>query len=290
VIERIRGEELEPPIEPSIEDGLDVHAEETPWGWDHAYLARAGSRATSALLEAWDAASYGDERGQMVRALARLGPAAAPAVDRFLTALSGGGEAVRVAALGGLGELALDPDRVVPAAVNCLGDPSGKVRFAALSVLFQFSSAIGPDLAPTIEGLFQDEDLEVEVWARVLFIKRFARERRLEIWTAALDARRDVQFAALSALSHLGSAAAPAIPRVLRVLREEPEPLVRTLAASCLADIGAGAPGVAEALEESARSDPSEKVRTEAREALEKLGHVEDPRDTPRRPSDADDP
>ncbi|MBI4612068.1 MAG: HEAT repeat domain-containing protein [Planctomycetes bacterium] len=176
----------------------------------------------AALLEnAWQLKSGA------IRALAKIGPAAAAALARELknptnrfTALEG---------LGGMGEAA------VPAITSVLTDRDVEVRLAALAAL----QKLGPKAAaaiPALEKAIRDSDSRVrsEAFSALAAIGEPAVG---ELVKALADKSDSVRGEAVMTLQRIGSGAKEALPALVKCLKDENDN-VCSLAANAIAEIG----------------------------------------------------
>jgi HEAT repeat protein len=126
-------------------------------------LARYGPDAAPALGKILVQLNHkGDSeiRWNAARTLAKIGPAAKEAAPRLVAAMKDPEPLVREHAAEALGEIGLDAKETIPALVEALKDPDARVRRDAVRSLEQMGSAAKPVLS-SIRPLLQDKDEKV---------------------------------------------------------------------------------------------------------------------------------
>ncbi len=260
-----------------------------------------------ATLQSALADSSTSVRIQAVRALGRIGPAAAAAGPRLIALLNESDETVRCQAATALGEVRGDPQATTAALVQMLNDSSAPVKTSATRALGAMEKAAA-QAVPALVPLLQDRDESVrtaaaEAIARVGPLDQTATDALIlgldspdnvvraqtaealgtigaaaeEAAPALVEAMADdndrVRAMAVEALGKMGeSAAEVAVPGLMRALRDQDNG-VSALAAEALGEMGESADGAIPALVDSL-SHLNAEVRRNAAEALGKMGET----------------
>ena len=258
-----------------------------------------------ATLQSALADSATSVRIQAVRALGRIGPAAAAAGPRLIALLNESDETVRCEAATALGEVRGDSQASLAGLVPLLNDPSAPVKTSATRALGAMEKAAA-QAVPALVPLLQDRDESVrtaaaEAIARVGpldqtatdalvlgldsldnvvraqtaealgTIGAAAEEAAPALVVAMADDNDRVRAMAVEALGKMGESAAEiAVPGLMRALGDQ-DNTVSALAAEALGEMGESADGAIPALVDSLGHSNAE-VRRNAAEALGKMG------------------
>lgn len=207
-------------------------------------------------------------RRAAVETLARIGPAAALALEPLRALRHDRSPEVRSALAGGLARIG--DSTVVPVLLRLLSDEAPTVRGAAAAALA--GNRVRGEQAPSalLDALRDDSSDVREAAVRSLGVFAATDDGAAALLGRALaDRSPTVHRAALLALCGLGSRASPALPALLKHL--DASPFHRRIGARALGQMGAAACSAASALEHLL-ADHDEQVRTEATRALGRLG------------------
>ncbi len=194
-------------------------------------LGKVGPDAASAIPVLLEAHNKGRFVEPSVIALARMGSAAVPAIEKLLQHYWG-----RRAVLSGLAEAGADARHATPALVRALSDPDERNRASAVLAL----GAIGPDArtaAPALVERLKLDDLPLEITSALQSIGPGALPPILPLLK---ESRPDWRQRAALALAGMGPGAKEAVPELIDALRDS-EPEVRSCAARALSNIGPAA-------------------------------------------------
>jgi HEAT repeat protein len=205
-------------------------------------LAGMGEAAVPGLIKALD---IKDARPAAAAILARLGPAAQAAVPALIEVLQSAEPTARHEALLAIGAIGPAAHAAVPAAIKAMQDADPNVRYAACYAL----GKIGPPAAAAKPFLQQQMAADDPFLSLV------------SIW-------------ALARIEPDCSDTAPkSVPLLIRALGDS-EPLVRLEAATSLRCLGPLGKAAADVLKKTVRDDPNELVRDMAAEALRAMEPV----------------
>lgn len=205
-----------------------------------AALIRLGASAVDTLRERLSDPAL---RGRVLEILGAIGPAAKPAVDDMIKALSDADPAVRGDAAVAIAALGPDAAAAVPQLTAMLSDEAAPAaKYPAVYALGRIGPAARPALEP-LRGLASSPDevlATVALWSTLkiapgdtsLLEKAIAALRK-----AARGEREIVRLEAAVALGDIGPAAASAIPILELVSEEDSSKPVRIAAAKALEKI-----------------------------------------------------
>jgi hypothetical protein len=197
-------------------------------------LVEGEDAAVPVLIELLGDKGDAETRLAAAGALEQIGPKARTAVTQLILALQDDNALVREVAIGALGKIGADPERVVAALRPLL---KGKERLAVLKALRSFR-ADAKDAIPELLETLKDPDLEV---------------------------RCD----SAEAIGDMGAAGAPGVDGLLGLLRDK-EDKARAHACEALGEIGPLARTALPALREALK-DPDDEVRKEAVQAIKRI-------------------
>jgi HEAT repeat protein len=183
-------------------------------------LARIGHAAVPPL-EKLLAQGKPAARVVAARTLGEMGTEAGGAATALAAALKDSDEAVRSAAARALGLIGFEAITVVPALVSALADPSGSVRGASAWSLGEIGPAAGA-ARPLLGHALRDQDASVRLEAAAALFKIDSRDKRaLDLLIAALQDREASQREqAVRCLGEIGPAAKAALPALEKARRD----------------------------------------------------------------------
>lgn len=192
---------------------------------------------------------------------------------------------VRVRAADLLGLVKVEQSVAADALAAALDDPSAEVRVSAIQSL----GRLGPLAQSAANKLVTRYD-DTLAATRVLVLQALGRmqaaneETRVVYVLALKDSNRSVRFAAATAINALGPDATPLLPALKQALADS-DPDVRHSAIVAIGQIGAEANTALVKLDEMARSDSSEFVRSAAEYTAAVLRGQRKPLRSPPEPS-----
>jgi HEAT repeat protein len=229
-------------------------------------LAKMGPAALPALRKA-TRDSDGAVRARAAHALGRMGADAEPAVADLLKLTSDGKAEVRREALTALGRIAPRDRSVAAALAGARKDPDAGVRRAAARAL----GGSGPDAVHALAEALADSDEDVCV-AATGSLARIGPKAVDALGSALKHRKAQVRRLAILALGELGPDVPGAVPALARAARDS-DAQARRLAVALLDRPGKETRRALEALAK-ALSDPDAPVRWTAAFVLEGLGPV----------------
>ena len=242
--------------------------------------------ASSARLNAQDAASGSDNQAQIVaalssddatkrwraaKALSAMGSAAKPALPDLLNALNDENASVRLHSVVAIGHVGDGSDQVIKRLIQAVGDDDSRVRVAAATSISQLAkdpSIVVPLLVKMIETedpLFASRIIETIV---------VRGEKAIPFLLEALKYERSAYWACL-AIEEMGEIASPTVPALVDLLDRRPDDSLKLQALLAIAKIGPTAVAASPQVLSALSSDSSDLVHVGAAFASGVLG-IED--------------